>query len=521
MRTGLRPGPDDLKLIGFYLGKVLLGLGLVMLVPVIVALALQEWNSATSFIIGASLCILVGGASAALLRTRAHLVWAQGMVIVALSWLVGSVFAAIPFYLSGRYGHPIDALFEAMSGLTTTGMSVVHDLDHTPISMDLYRHLLQISGGLGIVIVVLSLFADGGARIATLYTAEARDERVLPNVIRTARFIFVIAGVFMVLGTGALIVALVASGFTPGRALYHAVNLFFASFSTGGFSTMQASMMYYHSATVELIVGLIMLAGTLSFGLHLALWRGNVREVLRHLETRTLAVTTTLFFIAICYGLLRTGTYDTTEALLRKGFFTLSSAVSSTGHQVNVGDTYLTDWGVLAPAAIVGAMAIGGMASSTAGGIKAIRIGVAFKSLVHDVKKILLPESALVVTTYHVGKRQILRDQTVRAATTVILLFGFTFLAGALVGLLYGEFDITQTLFESVSVGANIGISIGVVAPEMPRGLQLVYILQMWLGRLEFVAVLVFLGYVVSLVKSPLSGHPDPAQRPDGSTVET
>jgi trk system potassium uptake protein TrkH len=208
----------------------------------------------------------------------------------------------------------------------------------------------------------------------------------------------------------------------------------------------------------------------------------------------------------MCWGLLRAGTYDSSEALFRKGFFTLISAVSSTGHQVNVGDVYISDWGVLAPAAIVGAMAIGGMASSTAGGIKAIRIGVAFKSLVHDVKRILLPESALAVTTYHIGKRQILRDHTVRAATTVILLFGLTFLTGAMVGLMYGDVDITQTLFESVSVGANIGISVGVVTPDMPLGLQLVYIMQMWLGRLEFVAALVLLGYVVSLVRS---GAPD------------
>ncbi len=500
--AAVRPGPEDLRLIGFYLGKVLLGLGLMMLIPVPVALILGEWNSATAFVIGASLCVIVAAVSQRYLATSRVLNWSQGMVIVALAWLVGSVFAAVPMHLSGRFGDPIDSFFEAMSGLTTTGMSVVHDLDHTPISMDLYRHLLQISGGLGIIIVVLSIFAAGGARIATLYAAEARDERVLPNVIRTARFIFKIAATFTAIGTTALFVALLAAGFTPWRALYHAINLFFASFSTGGFSTMQASMMYYHSLSVEIIVMLIMIAGTLSFGLHLVLWRGNPRKVFDHLESRALAVTTTLFFVAVTFGLLRAGTYDTVEGLFRKGFFTLVSAVSSTGHQVNVGDTYLTDWGVLAPAAIVFAMAIGGMGSSTAGGIKAVRIGLTFKSLVHEIKRILLPESALVVTTYNLGRRQVLRDSTVRAATMVLLLFMLSFLIGALAGLLYGDFDITQTLFESVSVGSNIGISIGVVSPEMPRGLQVIYILQMWLGRLEFIAVLVLIGYVLSLAKA-------------------
>jgi trk system potassium uptake protein len=497
--TVLKPGADDLELIGYYLGKVLLGLGLVMLVPAAVGLLAGEWNSATSFVIGASLCLLVAAVSDARLSSRRALTWAHGMVIVALAWLLGAIFAAIPMYLSGRFSDPLGALFEAMSALTTTGMSVIHDLDHTPLSEDTYRHLLQFAGGQGIVIVVLSLFAAGGARIGTLYVSEARDERILPNFIRTARFIFAVATTFLVLGTAALWVALRATGFGPGRAFYHAINLFFASFDTGGFSVMQSSMIYYHSLSVELIVMLLMFAGTLSFGLHFALWNGDPREVFRHLETRTLAATSTLFFAAVAFGLLRAGTYDSTEAVFRKGFFTLVSAASSTGHQVNVGETYLTDWGVLAPAAVVGAMAIGGMASSTAGGIKAIRVGLAFKTLVHDIRRVLLPESALVVTSYHAGKRRILREDTSRAATTVLLLFLVTHLAGAVVGLLYGEFDITQTLFESVSVGSNIGISIGVVSPDMPNGLMAVYVVMMWLGRLEYVAVFALLGYLFSL----------------------
>ncbi len=501
MSVILRPGADDLKLIGFYLGKVLLGLGLVMLVPAVLAVFEQAWNAASAFVIGASLCIVAGATSDATLATRRALTWAHGMVIVALAWLIGAVFAAIPMYLSGRFSDPLAALFEAMSGLTTTGMSVIHDLDHTPLAEDFYRHLLQFAGGQGIVIVVLSLFAAGGARIATLYVSEARDERILPNFIRTARFIFLVAGTFLVLGTSALFVALLTAGFTPARALYHAISLFFASFDTGGFSVMQASMIYYHSATVEAVVLLIMIAGTLSFGLHFALWRGDPRDLLRHLESRTLAITTSLLFVGVCFGLLRAGTYDSIEALFRKGFFTLISAVTSTGHQVNVGDTYLTDWGVLAPAAIVGAMAIGGMASSTAGGIKAIRIGIAFKTLVHDIRRILMPESALVVTTYHAGGRRVLRSETARAATTVLLLFVITYLVGAVVGLLYGQWDITQTLFESVSVGSNIGVSIGVVSPDMPNGLMAVYIVQMWLGRLEYVAVFALLGYLVSLAR--------------------
>jgi trk system potassium uptake protein len=501
----LRPGADDLRLIGYYLGKVLLGLGLLMLLPAAVAAWQGEWNDLSAFVIGASVCTLVGSVTEVRLATRRALTWAHGMVTVALAWLIGSIFAAIPMYLSGRYSDLLSAVFEGMSGLTTTGLSLIHDLDHTAISMDLYRHLLHFAGGQGIIIVVLSLFAAGGGRIGTLYISEARDERILPNFIRTSRFIYRVAAIYMVVGTTALTIAMLTAGFTPGRALYHGFNMFLAAFDTGGFAPMQASVTYYHSFTVEAVMMVLMIAGAISFGLHFAMWRGDPRKVLRHLETRTLAISTTLLFVVVCFGLVRSGTYDSVGPLIRKGLFTLVSAVSSTGAQVNVDETYSTDWGVLAPAAIVVAMAIGGMASSTAGGIKALRIGVTAKALVHDVRKLLQPESALVVTTYDVGKRQMLRDETVRASTTVLLLFVVNYLVGALIGLAYGGYDITQTLFESVSAASNIGLSIGVTEPDMPRGLMAVYTIQMWLGRLEFVAVFALMGYLVSLARGRAS----------------
>jgi trk system potassium uptake protein TrkH len=497
MSTVLRPNVDDLRLIGFYLGKVLGGLGIIMLIPVPVALTLQEWNAAAALALGAGVSLGVGWLSDAHLETRRTLNWAHGMVIVALAWIVGSAFAAIPMHVTGRFTTALGAYFEAVSALTTTGMSVIHDLDHLETSMGLYRHLLQLAGGLGIIIVILALFSAGGSRVGALYVSEARDERILPNVLRTSRFIARVTLSFAVVSLLAFVPALLHAGFAPLRALEHAVALFASSFATGGFSLMQASVAYYHSAPVELIVMLLMFAGMLSFALHHALWSGDVREFIDHLETRTLAVTGTALLVLLSLGLTQ-GTYGQLAALVRKGLFTLLSAVSSTGHQVNGGEIYLTDWGVLAPAALVGAMAIGGMASSTAGGIKALRVGIAFKGVIHDIRRFLLPESAVVVTSYHVGRRRILRSETTRAATTVLLLFVLSFLLGTMTALITEEVELTEALFEGVSIGANIGISIGVVDPAMSIPLQAVYIIQMILGRLEFVAVLVLVGYLLS-----------------------
>jgi trk system potassium uptake protein TrkH len=201
--TVLRPDLDDLRLIGFYLGKVLGGLGGLTLVPVPVALVLGEYNAAAALVLGGSIGLTVRWLCDAHLETRRTLSWAHGMVIVALAWIVGSALAAVPMHVSGRFSSALGAYFEAVSALTTTGMSVIHDLDHLETSMTIYRHLLQIAGGLGIIIVILALFSAGGSRVGTLYASEARDERILPNVLRTSRFIARVTLAFLVVSIAA------------------------------------------------------------------------------------------------------------------------------------------------------------------------------------------------------------------------------------------------------------------------------------------------------------------------------
>lgn len=497
-----RPDRDDLRIIGFYVGKVIYGLGWLQVLPAILALLLGEWNALSALLVGAGLALSVGRLAEIRLRTREPLDWAHGMVTVALSWGIAPLFAAVPLFLSGHFDSYLDAVFEAMSGLTTSGLSLLQDLDHVAASINVYRHLTHFAGGQGIIVVVLTLFAaSGSAHLHTLYVGEGRDERIMPNIIRTARFIYTVAGVYLIIGTTFLWGAGLIAGLSPMRALYHAVNLFMAAFDTGGFAPMSSSVGYYHSVAVESVLLVLMIAGTLSFGLHYMLWRGDRREILRNLETRTMALTLLGMTALAMLGLGRSGTFTDAGPLLRKGFFTVVSAHSGTGFGVNAPGLYVSDWGQLAPAAVVGAMALGGMASSTAGGIKAIRVGVAMKGLAHDIRRVLLPESALVVTTYHSKRRQVLRDSTVKGAMTILLLFLITYLAGAMVALFTTSTDFTSALFESVSATANVGLSTGLTNPAMNTTLEVTYIIQMWLGRLEFMAVFAAIAYLAALVR--------------------
>lgn len=496
----LRPDRDDARLVAYYVCKVIEILGLAMLAPALLAAVLGEWNSMTALVIGAALAVITGRVAELRLRSYATLDWSHGMLTAALSWALGSLYAAIPLFLSGHFGSYLDAVFEGLSGLTTSGLSVIQDLDHLSYSMSVWRHLTHFIGGQGIVLAVISLFAGAAGQLGTLYASEARDERILPNVVRTAQFIWRVAAAYLLIGTTALWFAGQVAGLTPWRALYHAFNVFVAAFDTGGFSTMSTSIAYYHSVTVEVVVMVLMVAGALSFGVHYQLWRGNPRELLRNLETRTIAVSLLGLVGLTTVGLVRSGAFTQTDALFRKGFFTVLSAHTGTGFGVNAPALFVSDWGLIAPAAIVGAMALGGMASSTAGGIKAIRIGLTAKGVFKDVRKVLMPESALVVETYHSQRQRILRDEQVRSAVIILLLYVITYLAGGLLGLFYG-FQFTESMFESTSAAANVGLSVGIVAPDVALPLKLVYMAQMWIGRLEFMAVFALIATVVAAAR--------------------
>jgi trk system potassium uptake protein TrkH len=495
-----RPDRRDFSLIGFYAGKVIFGVGLAMLVPAAMALVLGEHNDVAGFVLAAALAIAVGRATELFLFTRAPLSTSHGLAAVALSWLLAPVFAALPLVLSGHYVSYLDAYFDAMSGFATIGLTLVNDVDHMSRSANLWRHLMQFIGGQGIVVVVLTIFASAGGRVGHLYTGEGREEKILPNVIRTARFIWRVSFVYFIIGTAALWASLAHAGLDPATALYHGANLFMSAFGTGGYATMSSSVAFYRSPLVEAVLAPIMAAGAFSFALHYQLWMGRRGELIRNIETQTIAASTLLLFAVMAVGLGRTGTFVDFGPMLRHGFFQLISAHTTTGLGTMSGRLYVTDWGVLAPAVLVTAMALGGMAGSTAGGIKAIRVGLILKGLIRDVRKVLLPEDAIVIQTYHSTTRRILTDEQVRAAATILLLWLVLYLGGGLIGLFYG-YELQLALFESTAAASSAGLSVGLVRPDLEWPLKIVYTAQMMVGRLEFIAVFALLGYMLAIVR--------------------
>ena len=467
-------------------------------VPLTWAALGREWHPFASFLLMIGLFASLGQLGLRYPPKEERLDWSHGMVVVALTWLAVPAIGSIPFIFSGHYGSPLDAMFDAMSGLTTTGLALVQDLDHLAPSLNFWRHLLHFLGGQGIVIAALVLFAGGGG--LTLYYGEAREERILPSVRSTARFIWTVAFVHLVAGVFVLgVVAHQILGFDWKRAFFHALMVFFAGFDTGGFAPQSTSLGYYHSAVFELVAAVMMVAGAMSFGLHFALWRGPRRAIFKNLETRTIMATFAGTMILTMIGLGVAGTYVSVRGLTRQGFFQILSAHTGTGF-ATVPSVELAAWGGLAFGGMTLAMAFGGMGSSTAGGVKALRIGLTVKAITNQVRQVLLPEGAVMRTQYYQSGRKRLTPDLAEAAMTVSLLYVALFLLGAGMALAYG-YGAQEALFESVSAGASVGLSVGITDPSMPALLKLTYMVQMWAGRLEFVAVFALLGFAYAWLR--------------------
>ncbi|MCK9603353.1 MAG: TrkH family potassium uptake protein [Candidatus Omnitrophica bacterium] len=496
----LKPRLEDIKIIGYYLGRIIIGLGLTMLIPVIVGIGFKEINPTLDFLIATEITLIFGLLFTRLFYTEKDLNWMQGMIVVSLTWLVAMVLGAIPLYLSGHWKSFLDTCFDTMSGFATTGLTLVQNLDHLSYTHNLWRHLIMFIGGQGIVIVALSLFVKGASGAFKMYVGEARDERILPNVVQTSRFIWLVSIVYLVLGTLALGVVGILDGMKPVNSFFHGACIFMAAFDTGGFAPQSQNILYYHSFVYEIVTITIMILGAINFKLHYHIWMGNRREIRKNIETITLFIAIMITFVITAVGLAQTGIYPRAIMLFRKGFYQLVSGHTGTGFQTIYATQFINDWNHLALFGIICAMALGGAVCSTTGAIKMLRIGIIFKALLEDTKRIILPEGAIIVQKFHHIKEVFLEDKAARAALMITLCYLVLYILGAIIGMFFG-YPFLESLFESTSAAANVGLSCGITAVSMPAALKLTYIFQMWAGRLEFMSIFVLIGFFVAIIK--------------------
>ncbi len=497
---------NDLRLIAHYVGLLVLGIGLSMSVPLVTATLLAEWGPALDYVLGMGVTCALGTALMHADTSNRSINHAQALAITALGWIVASAAAAVPLAVTPHYGTFLDAMFDALSGLTTTGLTVVADLDHMAHSHNMWRHLTQLIGGQGIVVAALSLAVGTRGGAFSLYIAEGRDERILPNIVYTARFIWFVTALYIVLGTVVLTGVNGYLGMDMVRGPLHALWASIATYDTGGFAPQSMNAMYYHSPIFEIVTLFLMMAGTMNFSLHAQVWRGDVSEMWRSLEMRTLAFNVFALSSLAAVGLAAAQAYSGPVEMFRKGAYHVISAHSA-GHQTVYAHQWSADVGPTAFLAVMLAMAAGGGMGSTAGGVKALRFGLLVKTIWHQIRVSMSPQSAVIRTTfYHMG-RKVLTPEIAGSMTLVFVLYTLVYLAGGIIGAAYGYYP-PEAMFESISATANSGPSAGITSPHMPRGLKLVYMFQMWAGRLEFIAVLTLMTQIVVSLAAAVRAEP-------------
>lgn len=487
----------DLRVIGHYLGTLTQLFAALMAVPFLTALVFQEWEPAERYLLGIGIALVVGTLLQFLRIEPGRLGRRQALAVTGFAWIVLAFFASVPLFLSGHYATYMDALFDGVSGLTTTGATVALDIDHFSNADNMFRFMMHLVGGLGLIVVALSLGIFGKRSGSSLYTAEGRSEHVVPNVVQTTQLILRITLVIIFIAAVVLTALCISIGMEPVRAVLQSIWLAISAFNTGGFAPMAESVSYYNSIPIEVFLMLLMILGSISFVIHAEVWKGRLQSFFGDIEIRTMLIWLLVMTVVVAASLSASALFSDLPAIIRRGLFMVVSAFSTTGFQnvtTNQLTTVFSSGAFLALALIA---AVGGSAGSTAGGVKLHRVGIIFKSIVSTVKEAVSPSSARVVVSYnHLGRR-VLSSDAVKEAMTVFVLFVITYSVGALVGIAHG-YEASQAIMESVSMTSNGGIITGIVTPGMSPSLEAFYIFQMWAGRLEFVTLLAVLAEIIA-----------------------
>lgn len=462
-------------------GSVIALVALGMTIPLAFALALGE-ATAFSFAVPAVLALVIG----LLLRrgeTFENIGIHEALIVVSGSWCAAALVGAVPFWLSGLLPNPVDALFEAVSGITTTGSTLVADVEALPRSVLVWRSLLNWLGGLGIIVLFVAVVPRLGFEGNQLFRAEmpgVTKEKLRPRIREAGRLLWMLYVVLTIV----LACLLWAAGLPLFDAAMHALT----TISTGGASTRNLSVGAFANPTVEWIIALFMFLGATNFTLlYRCILHGEVSDLVNNREFRSYVAVVLVAAGLIAVDLLSSQALGVGEAV-RIAIFQSISVVSTTGF-VSTGSAV---WPTAAAMILFLLMFTGGMAGSTSGGPKMIRIVVAVKHGFLGVLKLLHPRS---VTHLRLGELKI-SEQTATSVGSFLFLYMLIFAVSCAV-LSFAGTDFATTAIVVISSLGNIGQGFGIAGSSFanlaaqPEWVKLFLCLLMLIGRLEIYSVLV------------------------------
>ncbi len=473
------------------LGAFTFFIGLALLLPIVIAFIYDE-DAWKGFAISAGIAMFAGGVLYSAFGQKGEVQLRDGFILVTVTWIFLSSFGALPYYLEGTLPTYTDAFFETISGLTTTGATILGgttfegiqnpDIDQMPKSILFWRSLTHWLGGMGFIVLsiaILPLLGTGGMQLFSAESSLSGSDKITPRFQETAKYLW-----FFYLGLTVL------HYFTlwvhPSMDWFDALNHAFSTLATGGFSTHNDSVGGFGSVYIDVVITLFMFLAGVNFVLYFRLIRGEHKMVFNNPELKFYTLFTLLFIALISATLWLQSGYNIGDAL-RYGSFQTLAILTTTGYGT---DDYML-WAPLPLVLLAVLFFTGACTGSTSGGIKMVRWLIIVRDIFLELKQRVHPNAVLPL---RIGEL-IIKPAQVRTILAFLLFYIFIFLAGSAVMAMFG-FDLVSSFGASIACLGNIGPAFGAFGPvenyaEVPVVGKWILSFMMLLGRLELFTVLI------------------------------
>jgi len=472
----------NFKLILNIIGTVLIFISLFMILPVIVSLIYDQPD--TIAIVKSFLITLLSGVILYFL-TKKHkkeeIRHRDGFIIVTMSWLMVAFFGALPYVLSESFHSFTDAYFESMAGFTTTGSSVITDIEGLPKGILFWRSLTQWIGGMGIILfalAILPILGTGGMQLFKAEVPEISVDKLRPRIIDTAKSLW-----FIYVGLTSVATLLYMVG---GMNLYDATCHAFTTLATGGFSTKNASIAYFKSPFIEYVSSLFMFLAGVNYSLYFFVFRGKIPRLWKNNEFRFYLSVALIAIVLITLNIWMSS-YNSVSESLRYATFQVTSLMTTTGYAT----ADFGKWPAFSQIVILIIMLFGGMIGSTGGGIKQVRILLMLRQGYREIYQLIHPHA---VTSIKIDDK-LLTKELLSSIWGFVFLFLFVCLI-ATMGMAATGTDMITSVSTVVSAMSNVGPALGDAGPTesystIPFAGKWILIFCMLTGRLEVYTVLI------------------------------
>ena len=460
----------DLMIVARNSGILMIGIGIMCLIPLIMDVIYFEFDI-ISFVVPAVISIGFGYFFMKYFdKTTKNMKLKHGMMISSFAWFWAGIIGGLVFTLSTNIPL-IDGIFESVSALTGTGITIFENVEALPHSILFFRALEQWVGGLGVIVIVLGFIVKPGAISSRLYHSEARDDRIKPSIKNTMKETMKIYGIFTLLGIVLYVLA--------GMPVFDALCNTFCMISTGGMAVKNANIGYYHNDWIYLISIIIMILGATSFFVHYRIIKTRGKSLIEDLQFKILISTIALVSLML---------YFVSHIIPMELLFTVTSVMTTTGASVASVET-MAGWPAFVIICLMCLMLVGGSNGSTVGAIKLLRTITYMKGISRNIQEIISPSKRVVAVKLNDNT---IPEKAIAEAGNFIALYMLFILVTWSLFCLFG-YDPFKSLFAAMSLQGNNGLELGIVNHTINPILKIISMLNMWTGRLEIYPVLILL----------------------------